>query len=377
MQRADVFPAVAFVIVPFHTPDMTEPLLGRSINRLEDERFVRGRGRYVADLAAPRRASRHRRPLAACPCAHRLRSMSMRRAQCPASPAVFTGADLAADDIGPLPCAATNIAMATPLVVPPCHALARDVVRYVGEPVAFVVAESGERARDAAEAVVVDYEPLAPVISIADAVSAGKSVDLATSPKQRRVRIPSRRDGTGGGGDPRRRPCRGMRTRQQPRGGGIAGNPRRARRIRRGERTPAPDGVGRRRACDPRPARGFRLPHPARKTARQHSRCRRRFRDEERALSGMGAGAVGGAAPEPSGAMDRRPQRGISGLRARPRQPAFARGLRSTKMASSSRSRPTCSPTWAPMSRRWRRSCRPWRWAARWAASTTFRWSPS
>ena len=32
---------------------MTEPLLGRSVNRLEDERFVRGRGRYIADLAAP------------------------------------------------------------------------------------------------------------------------------------------------------------------------------------------------------------------------------------------------------------------------------------------------------------------------------------
>ena len=56
--------------------------------------------------------------------------------------AVFTGPDLAADNIGPLPCAVTNIPMATPLLVPPCHALARDTVRYVGEPVAFVVAES-------------------------------------------------------------------------------------------------------------------------------------------------------------------------------------------------------------------------------------------
>ena len=60
--------------------------------------------------------------------------------------------------------------MTTPLVVPPCHALARDIVRYVGEPVAFVVAESADAARDAAEAVVVDYAPLPPVVSIADAV---------------------------------------------------------------------------------------------------------------------------------------------------------------------------------------------------------------
>ena len=63
--------------------------------------------------------------------------------------------------------------MTTPLVVPPCHALARDIVRYVGEPVAFVVADSVESARDAAEAVVVDYEPLPPVVSIADAVLPG------------------------------------------------------------------------------------------------------------------------------------------------------------------------------------------------------------
>lgn len=63
--------------------------------------------------------------------------------------------------------------MTMPLVVPPCHALAADVVRYVGEPVAFVVAESIESARDAAEAVVVDYEPLAPVVAITDAVTPG------------------------------------------------------------------------------------------------------------------------------------------------------------------------------------------------------------
>jgi carbon-monoxide dehydrogenase large subunit len=87
--------------------------------------------------------------------------------------AVFTGADLAADNIGPLPCAVTQIPMASPLVVPPCHALARDVVRYVGEPIAFVVADSEQGARDAAEAVVVDATPLTPVISLADAVQAG------------------------------------------------------------------------------------------------------------------------------------------------------------------------------------------------------------
>jgi len=151
---------------------MTEPLLGRSINRLEDERFVQGRGRYIADLAAPhalhgvvvRSTHAHARIIA-------IRVDAAR--QMPGVAAVLTGIELASDNIGPLPCGVTSIPMTTPLVVPPCHALARDVVRYVGEPVAFVVAESAESARDAAEAVVVDYEPLQPVISMADAVLPG------------------------------------------------------------------------------------------------------------------------------------------------------------------------------------------------------------
>jgi carbon-monoxide dehydrogenase large subunit len=145
---------------------MTEPLLGRSVNRLEDERFVRGRGRYIADLVAPNALHG---VVVRSPHAHaRITAMSVDAArQMPGVAAVLTGQDLAADNIGPLPCAVTHIPMTAPLVVPPCHALARNVVRYVGEPVAFVVAESAEGARDAAEAIIVDYAPLPPVVSIA------------------------------------------------------------------------------------------------------------------------------------------------------------------------------------------------------------------
>ncbi|MFO1108996.1 MAG: xanthine dehydrogenase family protein molybdopterin-binding subunit [Bradyrhizobium sp.] len=148
---------------------MTEPLLGRSLNRLEDDRFVRGRGRYVADLAVSRALHG---VVVRSPHAHaRFTGVDVDAARkMPGVAAVFTAADLAADNIGPLPCGVTNIPMAKSLVVPPCHALARDAVRYVGEPVAFVVADSVERARDAAEAVVVAYEPLTPVISLPDAV---------------------------------------------------------------------------------------------------------------------------------------------------------------------------------------------------------------
>jgi carbon-monoxide dehydrogenase large subunit len=148
---------------------MTKPLLGQSLNRLEDERFVRGRGRYIADLVMP--SALHGIVVRSPHAYARVISIDVEAARAmPGVAAVITGADLATDDIGPLPCAVTNIAMARPLIVPPCHALARDAVRYVGEPVVFVVADSVERARDAAEAVVVEYEPLMPVIAITDAV---------------------------------------------------------------------------------------------------------------------------------------------------------------------------------------------------------------
>jgi carbon-monoxide dehydrogenase large subunit len=148
---------------------MNEPLLGRSINRLEDERFVRGRGHYIADRVV--KGALHG-IVVRSPHAHaRISAVNTdATVKMPGVAAVFTGNDIAADNIGPLPCAATNIPMTTPLVVPPYYALAREHVRYVGEPVAFVVAESVEHARDAAEAVVVDYAPLTPVVALAEAV---------------------------------------------------------------------------------------------------------------------------------------------------------------------------------------------------------------
>ncbi|MBR1121791.1 xanthine dehydrogenase family protein molybdopterin-binding subunit [Bradyrhizobium lablabi] len=148
---------------------MTEPLLGRSLNRLEDSRFVRGRGRYVDDLAAPNALHGI---VVRSPHAHaRIRAIDADAARkMPGVAAVFTGADLAADDIGLLPCGVTSVPMARPLVVPPYHALARDTVRYVGEPVVFVVADSVENGRDAAEATVIEYEPLAPVVAVREAL---------------------------------------------------------------------------------------------------------------------------------------------------------------------------------------------------------------
>src|SRR5215470_17686767 len=99
---------------------MTKPLLGRSLDRLEDDRFERGRGRYVADLVT---SGALHGVVVRSPHAHaRILSIDVDTARkMPGVAAVLTGADLAADNIGPLPCGATNIAMAKPLVVPPCH----------------------------------------------------------------------------------------------------------------------------------------------------------------------------------------------------------------------------------------------------------------
>jgi len=148
---------------------MNERLLGRSLNRVEDERFLRGRGRYIADLASP--DALHGVVVRSTHAHARIAAIDARAAVgMPGVAAVLTSSDLATDTIGPLPCATMAIPMSKPLVVPPYHALARGVVRYVGEPVVFVVADSVERARDAAEAVVVAYEPLAPVVSLTAAV---------------------------------------------------------------------------------------------------------------------------------------------------------------------------------------------------------------
>src|SRR6185312_8877422 len=121
--KLTVLPLPAVGSIQLH---MTEPLLGRSVNRLEDERFLRGRGRYIADLVA---SNALHGVVVRSPHAHAgIVAISVDAArQMPGVAAVLTGQELAADNIGPLPCAVTAIPMTTPLVVPPCHALARDV----------------------------------------------------------------------------------------------------------------------------------------------------------------------------------------------------------------------------------------------------------
>ena len=128
--------------------------------RREDARLVTGQGRYVSDhqLARLTHAIVVRAPIAHA----RIAGIDISAAKAaPGVLAVITGADLVAAGIEDLPCPVTmprsNGEKAFPARRP---VLARDRVRYVGDAVAFVVAETIEQARAAAELVAVDYEDL-------------------------------------------------------------------------------------------------------------------------------------------------------------------------------------------------------------------------
>jgi len=147
---------------------------GRSVRRLEDARFLTGRGRYVEDFALPGEVHAY---VLRSPHAHAvIESIDTAGAQEAAGVlGVFTEADLAADGIGPLPCVA-QVSTVGPMIVPPRYALARGRVRHVGDPVALVVAASREEARDTAERIIVEYLPLNAVVDGLAALQPGAPV---------------------------------------------------------------------------------------------------------------------------------------------------------------------------------------------------------
>src|SRR5947199_6246864 len=109
--------------------------IGRSLRRLEDGRFLTGQGRYVDDMDVP--GQLHGIVLRS-PHGHAaIENIDTAAAGAmPGVHGVFTAAALDADGIGPLPCIA-QVAAVAPMIVPPRWALARDLVRHVGDPVAF------------------------------------------------------------------------------------------------------------------------------------------------------------------------------------------------------------------------------------------------
>jgi carbon-monoxide dehydrogenase large subunit len=133
---------------------------GQPVRRVEDARFLTGAGRFTEDIDAPGQAWAQ---VVRSPHAHAviLRIDTSRARGMPGVLAVYTADDIAG--LGLMPCP-TQVATLAPMVIPPRPALARGRVRHVGDPVAFVVAETRFQARDAAEAVAVEYDILPAVV---------------------------------------------------------------------------------------------------------------------------------------------------------------------------------------------------------------------
>jgi len=150
--------------------------IGQPVRRKEDVRLLTGKGRYTDDINVPGQvwAAFFRSPHA------HARIVSIDTAEAKASEgviAVFTGADLKADGLGMLGCEANFKSLdGKEMFKPGRPALSLDTVRYVGEPVAIVVAETMNQARDAAERIMVEFEELPVVASTADAADSAALV---------------------------------------------------------------------------------------------------------------------------------------------------------------------------------------------------------
>jgi carbon-monoxide dehydrogenase large subunit len=152
---------------------MSVQAIGQRVRREEDRRLLTGRGRYVDDLAA---AGAARGYVLRSPHAHaRIAAIDAPRASAaPGVLAILTGAELKTRGLGTLrPAVPRRRRNGTPAFVCPQPLLAQDRVRYVGDPVAFVVTETLNQARDAAELIGVEYEPLPAVVTAVAALASG------------------------------------------------------------------------------------------------------------------------------------------------------------------------------------------------------------
>jgi carbon-monoxide dehydrogenase large subunit len=147
--------------------------LGQRIQRKEDQRFLTGSGQYTDDVSLPNQTYAY---FLRSPHAHAdIRSIDATAARkAPGVVAVFTAADMAG--VNGLPCGWLITGTdGKPMNEPPHPVLASGKVRYVGDPVALIVAETPNAAKDAAELVEVDYNPLPAAVDLADAQKSGAS----------------------------------------------------------------------------------------------------------------------------------------------------------------------------------------------------------
>ena len=147
--------------------------IGASVVRKEDKRFITGKGRYVDDIKLQGMTYAH---FVRSPHAHaKVKGIDASAAlKMPGVVAVLNGKELVEDKVGNLICGwAITSKDGSPMKMGAWPAMAPDTVRFVGQAVAVVIAESKNLARDAAEAVVVDYEELPAVADVHAAIKSG------------------------------------------------------------------------------------------------------------------------------------------------------------------------------------------------------------
>ncbi|HEY6519134.1 MAG TPA: xanthine dehydrogenase family protein molybdopterin-binding subunit [Roseiarcus sp.] len=148
--------------------------LGASVKRTEDIRFITGKGHYVDDINRPGQAYAY---FLRSPHAHATidRIETSEALKSPGVVAIFTGDDIAADKVGGLICGwMIHSKDGSPMNVGGHPSLAQGAVRYVGDHVAVVIADTYAEAKDAAEKIVVDYGVLPAVIDVAGAAKDGQ-----------------------------------------------------------------------------------------------------------------------------------------------------------------------------------------------------------
>ena len=153
---------------------MTEMKVGKPIKRVEDKRFLTGRGRYTDDLNRPGQTYAY---IVRSPHAHaKINGINKASAESmPGVVAIFTGEDTAA--LGGIPCGwQIHNRDGSPMAEPKHPMLAEGKARHVGDPVALVIAETKEQARDAGEVLEVDYQELPATVGTGDALKDGAAV---------------------------------------------------------------------------------------------------------------------------------------------------------------------------------------------------------
>ena len=148
--------------------------IGASVKRKEDIRFITGKGHYVDDINRPGQSYAYflRSPHAHATIDKIDASEAMKS---PGVVAIFTGEDIAADKVGGLPCGwMIHSKDGSPMKAGGHPALAQGKVRYVGDHVAVVIADTYAQARDAAEKITVDYGELPATVDTATAANSGQ-----------------------------------------------------------------------------------------------------------------------------------------------------------------------------------------------------------